>query len=100
MKGLAKQHDEQTFCNIPFNMLNIISTGHLAACCVDFTDALSVADLHKTSLEDAWKSSRFRAIRNKRLLGDLREGFNANTAYEAFYKLPDLLKNTSSYILK
>lgn len=72
MQSIARQHDDRTFCNIPFNMVNIISSGHLAACCVDFTEELVVADLRQVSLEDAWGCTRLRAIRKKHLSGNLK----------------------------
>lgn len=71
IQGYANQHDSRTFCNIPFNMLNITSSGYLAACCVDFTDDLLIADLRDEPLAEAWKNTRFRLIRKKHLSGDL-----------------------------
>ncbi len=57
-------------CNMVFNRLHITVEGFLDACCVDADGDLVVADLHKTSLLDAWNSDVFKKLRRQHLSGN------------------------------
>ena len=58
-------------CPLPFNSLTVTCEGFVTACCVDFEANLVVADLHKTTLAEAWSSSQFKKLRQMHLQGDL-----------------------------
>jgi MoaA/NifB/PqqE/SkfB family radical SAM enzyme len=50
-------------CMIPFNRLHVTCEGFLTACCVDYQNYLTVADLNLVSIRDAWFSKPFRNLR-------------------------------------
>ena len=52
-------------CTIPFNRLHVTCEGYLTACCVDYQNYLTIADLNLVSIGDAWKSKAFRELREK-----------------------------------
>ena len=54
-------------CTVPFNRLHVTCEGYLTACCVDYQNYLTVADLNSMSIGDAWKSKDFRKLREKHL---------------------------------
>lgn len=58
-------------CPLPFNSLTVTCEGFVTACCVDFEANLVVADLHKTTLAEAWASPLFKKLRQMHLRGDL-----------------------------
>ena len=58
-------------CPLPFNSLTVTCEGFVTACCVDFEANLVVADLHSSSLAEAWASPLFKKLRQMHLRGDL-----------------------------
>lgn len=60
------------FCSLPFNRLHVTCEGYLTLCCVDYQNYLAVADLHKESLEEAWKNRFFVDMRSRHLEKNLR----------------------------
>lgn len=59
-------------CNYVFNCLHITAEGYLDACCSDYEGKLGIADLHNTSLKDAWYSDAFIQLRKKHLNKQLK----------------------------
>lgn len=57
-------------CTLPFFTVNISYEGYLTACCTDFNNLLTVADLNKISLKDAWICNDFKKLR-KSLIDDI-----------------------------
>ena len=58
-------------CQIPFNQLNVTREGYLRACCNDYQNMLTVADLNRVSLAEAWHGPVFRDLRRRHLHDDL-----------------------------
>jgi molybdenum cofactor biosynthesis enzyme MoaA len=54
-------------CPMVFNRLHVTVEGYLDACCADSDGMLVVADLHKTSLRDAWYSDVMINLRRQHL---------------------------------
>lgn len=54
-------------CHMPFNRLHVSAEGFLTLCCVDYQNYLTLFDLNKTPLEEAWNHSSFIEIRKKHL---------------------------------
>lgn len=50
-------------CSLPFNTFTITYEGYLSACCVDFQNYLTIADLKDISLKRAWESDKFKDFR-------------------------------------
>lgn len=58
-------------CHLPFNKAHISLEGYLKACCNDYENYLTIADLKKMSLLEAWHSDIFKDLRRKHLDDDL-----------------------------
>lgn len=50
-------------CLLPFNAIYVTYEGYLTACCVDFENALVVADLNTSTLKEAWYGEKMLSIR-------------------------------------
>ena len=61
------KESDTDICTIPFNRLHVTCEGYLTACCVDYQNYLTVADLNVMSIGDAWRSEDFRKLREKHL---------------------------------
>lgn len=58
-------------CPLPFNRAHVTWEGYLSLCCVDFENALVVADLRETSLEEAWRGPMMQQMRRRHLDRDV-----------------------------
>lgn len=58
---------KKKICPVIFNRFNVTADGFLTLCCVDYKNSLIVADLHKTSLAEAWHNAKFVEIRKNHL---------------------------------
>lgn len=58
-------------CYLPFQRLCVTPEGYLNACCGDYQNYLAVADLHHTSIEEAWYAEKLIQLRQKHLENDL-----------------------------
>jgi sulfatase maturation enzyme AslB (radical SAM superfamily) len=67
----ADTNEGARICTLPFNRLHVSCEGFLSACCVDYENYLSYADLSKVSLREAWNNSAIRKLRNMHLAGSL-----------------------------
>lgn len=67
-----------TPCSMVFNRLHITYEGYLNACCIDFNNYLVCADLHKTSLKEAWYSKEFIELRKQHLSGTFDNNMCSN----------------------
>jgi len=54
-------------CTRPFNRIHVTYEGYLTMCCVDFQNYLAVADLNKTTLQQAWLAPAFVKMRTRHL---------------------------------
>lgn len=54
-------------CAMPFNRLHVTAEGYLTLCCVDYQNYLTVADLAKMSLREAWANGAFKEMRRRHL---------------------------------
>jgi MoaA/NifB/PqqE/SkfB family radical SAM enzyme len=63
---------ESEICMVPFNRLHVTCEGFLTACCVDYQNYLTVADLNLVSVKEAWSSKEFVELRKKHLSGNLK----------------------------
>lgn len=59
-------------CPLPFNKAHFTVEGYLRACCNDYENLLAVEDLANQSMIDAWHSERFRSLRQKHIIDDLK----------------------------
>lgn len=58
-------------CHLLFNGITVSCEGYLTACCVDFQNYLVIADLHHTTLKEAWESELFQDLRRRNIEDDL-----------------------------
>lgn len=68
-------------CSLLFNSLHITYEGYLTACCIDFQNYLTVADLKIISLKDAWNSENFMNLRKRHLENDIEGSLCNNCIY-------------------
>lgn len=54
-------------CPLPFNKLHITCEGYLTACCADFQNYLTVANLNNETLIEAWTNNSFKELRRKHI---------------------------------
>lgn len=54
-------------CDMIFNRFHITYQGYLTACCVDFNNMMTIADLKEVSLREAWNSDEFIKLRRQHL---------------------------------
>jgi pyruvate-formate lyase-activating enzyme len=59
-------------CNLPFAKIHITPEGYLSACCGDYNNYLAVADLHGSSIAEAWASEAFRELRRRHIADHLQ----------------------------
>lgn len=77
----SNQISDKKICPDPFNRLVISSEGYLTACVVDYQNALIIADLHNTTIEEAWNSEKFVQLRQKHLDGKQENTLCYNCLY-------------------
>ncbi|WP_367606904.1 radical SAM/SPASM domain-containing protein [Legionella sp. W05-934-2] len=65
-------------CHLPFNKLHISREGYLKACCNDYENLLSIEDLNKMPMSEAWQSERFQELRQKHINNKLDGTLCAN----------------------
>lgn len=66
MLGLPP-HGAAAPCQLPFFRVHVSAEGYLRACCNDYQNYLSLADLNHTSLREAWLSPEARDLRRRHL---------------------------------
>jgi organic radical activating enzyme len=67
------ENDSYSFtfpCGQLFDTVIVLSEGYLVVCCQDFDKLTVIADLHNTSIEDAWNCEKFVNFRKKYLAKD------------------------------
>lgn len=84
-------------CNYPFNSVIVTCEGYLTACCMDFENLLTYADLNKMSLKDAWNCSLITEFRKKQLNHDVKNSICNNCVYNSTQKPKPLCKDLSCY---
>lgn len=68
-------------CSLPFNSLHVTYEGYLTSCCIDFQNYLTVADLNKVSIKEAWNSEIFIELRKKHLENSIEGTLCYNCIY-------------------
>ena len=58
-------------CPLPFNRLHVTCEGHVTLCCVDYQNYLTIGDLRKQSVREAWDSAEARDARRRHIEQDL-----------------------------
>lgn len=58
-------------CHLPFNKAHISLEGYLKACCNDYENYLTIANLEEMTLMDAWHSEIFKNLRRKHIDNNL-----------------------------
>ena len=66
MIGLGAMEIEAP-CSLPFKRLHISAEGYLRMCCSDYQNYLSLLDLSKTTLKEAWHADIFKEMRQRHL---------------------------------
>lgn len=87
-------------CTLPFNSLHITYEGYLTACCIDFQNYLTVADLNKVSLKDAWNSDELVNLRKKHLENSLEGTLCYNCIYNKNDEIQPLIKEYATHFDK
>ncbi|MBI3087366.1 MAG: radical SAM protein [Candidatus Omnitrophica bacterium] len=54
-------------CPLPFMQCHISAEGYLRMCCSDYQNYLSLVDLNRTTLKDAWEAKIFQEMRRRHL---------------------------------
>ena len=70
-------------CWMLWNRVHLTWEGFLTLCCVDYENALSYADLRKTSLRAAWHNQVIARMRERHLAGELRGTLCSNCLFGA-----------------
>lgn len=65
--NLSAYGPKHSICTQPFNTIFVTCEGYLSPCCMDSDLNLVVADLHKTTLHDAWYSEKMTEFRKRHL---------------------------------
>lgn len=73
---------KEQICPIPFNKLHISWEGFLRVCCNDYENLLALHDLNAMSLEDAYYSLEFQALRERHLTDQLEGTLCFNCKYD------------------
>lgn len=89
--------EEKMPCPLIFNSLHITYEGYLTACCVDFQNYLTVADLNKVSLKEAWHSDKFLELRKKHLEKSVEGTLCYNCIYNKEDKIEPLIAEHATY---
>lgn len=84
-------------CSLPFKSLHITYEGYLTSCCIDFQNYLTVADLNKISLREAWNSAKFIELRKKHLENHLEGTLCYNCIYNKNEEVKPLIAEHSTY---
>jgi MoaA/NifB/PqqE/SkfB family radical SAM enzyme len=66
LDGLFDLHSKKGnmyVCPQPFNRFQVNAEGYLNSCCVGFRNYMSIADLNKVTLKDAWENPVFQKLR-------------------------------------
>lgn len=80
MMGLAPM-DITAPCPLPFFRIHVSAEGYLRMCCNDYQNYLSLVDLNKTTLRDAWYSEIFQQMRRRHLENNLERTLCYNCIY-------------------
>ncbi len=81
MFGLPETPDFRAPCSLPFVRAHISAEGFLRMCCSDYQNYLALADLNKTTLNEAWHSDLFVQMRQRHLADSLRGTLCHNCIY-------------------
>jgi molybdenum cofactor biosynthesis enzyme MoaA len=52
-------------CSMLWNRIHVTQEGYLTLCCIDYENALTYADLNKTTLKDAWENDIIVSMRKR-----------------------------------
>ncbi len=69
--GSLRQGHHSGKCPDVFSRCTVTPEGYLSACVVDYQNYLVVADLHKTTIKDAWHHEAYVALRRRHAAGNL-----------------------------
>lgn len=84
-------------CPLLFNSLHITHEGYLTACCIDFQNYLTVADLNTVSLKDAWNSDKFIEFRKRHLKNSIEGTLCYNCIYNRNEDIKPLISEHATY---
>lgn len=69
--GSRGEETKSTICSQLFNRIILNAQGLISACCVDYQNALIIADYRDTDLETVWQSDLFQTLRQRHIDGNL-----------------------------
>ncbi|MBU3190606.1 radical SAM protein [Clostridium bowmanii] len=84
-------------CSLPFNSLHVTYEGYLTACCIDFQNYLTVADLNKVSIKEAWNGKKLIELRRKHLEDSIEGTLCYNCIYNKNEYVEPLLPEHATY---
>ncbi len=87
-------------CNYPFNSVIVTCEGYLTACCMDFENLLTYADLNKVSLKDAWNNFIITELRKKHINKDVSNTICENCIYNSTKKPVPMCDNLTEFDLE
>ena len=73
-------------CFYPFFSINVSYEGYLSACCSDFQNFLSYADLNKINIREGWNNSIIRSLRQKNIEKNVEGTLCYNCIYNVLEK--------------
>lgn len=88
---------EKLSCPLPFKSLHVTYEGYLTSCCIDFQNYLTVADLNKVSLKEAWESEKFIELRKMHLENCLEGTLCYNCIYNKNESINPLIPEHATY---
>lgn len=68
-------------CLVPFMRLEFHETGHVTACCYDFTKVKSVGNMNNHTIEQVWNSREMKRFRKYLFVGQTDKVCMSNCAY-------------------
>lgn len=84
-------------CSLPFNSLHVTFEGYLTSCCIDFQNYLTVADLNKVSIKEAWNSDIFIELRKKHLENSIEGTLCYNCIYNKNESVDPLIPEHATF---
>jgi MoaA/NifB/PqqE/SkfB family radical SAM enzyme len=84
-------------CSLLFNSLHVTYEGYLTACCADFQNYLTVADLKLVSLKEAWNGEKFTELRKKHLEDCIEGTLCYNCIYNKNEYIEPLIPEHATY---
>lgn len=84
-------------CPLIFKSLHITYEGYLTACCIDFQNYLTVADLNNVSLKEAWNCENFTELRRKHLENRIEGTLCYNCIYNKNESIKPLIPEHATY---